>query len=235
MIRWFFRVLSISILMLSNPIYSQHQADNWFFGENAGLSFSSGTPTPIIGGALNTEEGCTSISDASGNLLFYTNGENVFNVNHAIMPNGTGLHGHQSSTQSAIIVPKPNTTAQFYIFTVYEHNNNVYGMQYSLVDMSLSGGLGEVVAGQKNIEVLTHCSEKVTAVKSNDCESFWVIGFANADENIDLLDLAILETDILSFQSGYYATDLNGDGNVDLLDGSIIEDNINEFIYSIHP
>jgi gliding motility-associated-like protein len=185
MIRWFFRVLSISILMLSNPIYSQHQADNWFFGENAGLSFSSGTPTPIIGGALNTEEGCTSISDASGNLLFYTNGENVFNVNHAIMPNGTGLHGHQSSTQSAIIVPKPNTTAQFYIFTVYEHNNNVYGMQYSLVDMSLSGGLGEVVAGQKNIEVLTHCSEKVTAVKSNDCESFWVIGFANADENID--------------------------------------------------
>jgi hypothetical protein len=60
-------------------------------------------------------------------------------------------------------------------------------------------------------------------------------GDISADQNIDLLDLAILESDINSFQFGYFATDINGDGNVDLLDAPLLEDNINNFIFSVHP
>ena len=55
------------------------------------------------------------------------------------------------------------------------------------------------------------------------------------DENIDLLDLTLLETDIQNFVFGYFGTDLNGDGNVDLLDAPIIEMNINNFIFASHP
>ena len=75
-------------------------------------------PTAISGGALNTKEGSTSISDKDGNLLFYTNGEEVYDKNNDIMSGGTGLHGDESSTQSAIIVPKPNDPNIYYIFTV---------------------------------------------------------------------------------------------------------------------
>jgi hypothetical protein len=60
-------------------------------------------------------------------------------------------------------------------------------------------------------------------------------GELNDDGNIDLLDLAILQADILSFQNGDVDTDLNGDGNVDLLDSAIIAANIDNFIYSMHP
>jgi len=60
-------------------------------------------------------------------------------------------------------------------------------------------------------------------------------GDLNQDENIDLLDLGDIETDINNFQFGYFATDINGDGNVDLLDGPIVENNINGFIFSSHP
>ncbi len=60
-------------------------------------------------------------------------------------------------------------------------------------------------------------------------------GDFNADENIDLLDAALLENGIHSFQFGYYATDINGDGNVDLLDSPIVENNISNFIFSVHP
>lgn len=65
----------------------------------------------------------------------------------------------------------------------------------------------------------------------------WAIysGDLNADENIDLLDLAPVENDINDFQSGYVATDINGDGNVDLLDTPIMESNISNFIFAIHP
>lgn len=57
----------------------------------------------------------------------------------------------------------------------------------------------------------------------------------NQDENIDLLDLGLLETDVLNFESGYLGTDINGDGNVDLLDFPTAADNITNFIYSFHP
>ncbi|MBK7764067.1 MAG: hypothetical protein IPI46_12095 [Bacteroidetes bacterium] len=55
------------------------------------------------------------------------------------------------------------------------------------------------------------------------------------DENVDLLDLSALETDITAFAFGYLSTDLNGDSNVDLLDASLIEPNVNAFIFSNHP
>lgn len=60
-------------------------------------------------------------------------------------------------------------------------------------------------------------------------------GDLNQDENMDLLDMSLLETEINNFGFGYLAPDINGDGNVDLLDSPIAETNINGFIYSIHP
>ena len=56
--------------------YSQQQAANWYFGDNAGIQFdtSAGALTALTDGQLNTDEGCTSISDQDGNLLFYTDG-----------------------------------------------------------------------------------------------------------------------------------------------------------------
>lgn len=60
-------------------------------------------------------------------------------------------------------------------------------------------------------------------------------GDFNLDENIDILDMAILEGDVNSFASGYYSTDINGDGNIDLLDVPITDQNIHEFVFSVHP
>lgn len=55
------------------------------------------------------------------------------------------------------------------------------------------------------------------------------------DENLDLLDISAVETDINNFVFGYLPTDINGDGNVDLLDSPPVETNINNFVFSIHP
>src|SRR5690606_37545383 len=112
-------------------------------------------------GQLNTIEGCSSISDENGNLLFYTDGITVYNRLHVIMSNGFGLLGDPSSSQSAIVVPKPNDPDIYYIFTVGS-NQSLTGLKYSVVDMTSDGGLGQVV--QKNINLLSQCSVKVSAV-----------------------------------------------------------------------
>ena len=184
------RKLWILLLLgsLSSFVYAQKQAANWYFGENAGLKFGGcGNPPTAISGQLNTKEGSTSISDKDGNLLFYTNGEEVYDKNNDIMSGGTGLYGNESSTQSAIIVPKPSDPNIYYIFTVDTRVNRSdvsNGFNYSEVDMSLNGGLGAVT--QINTPLLEFSSEKITATfKNADGSSIWVITFASQNGNID--------------------------------------------------
>jgi hypothetical protein len=61
-------------------------------------------------------------------------------------------------------------------------------------------------------------------------------GDVNGDGNIDLLDDALMENDVLNFANGCKRTDLNGDGNVDILDLAIFQSNpVGAFIYAKHP
>lgn len=119
------------LLTFSSLCLAQGEANNWFFGQFAGIRFNNdGTVTPLPGSQLTTNEGCSTMSDQLGNLLFYTDGRNVWDRNHIKMPNGnynlnTGLLGDPSSTQSAIIVPKKDDPNIYYIITVDEpHHEN---------------------------------------------------------------------------------------------------------------
>ncbi len=169
------RTLAILMLMcslLKINAQTDKQASIWYFGEEAGLDFNTGSPYYLLNGAMNKDEGCSSISDVNGNLLFYTSGLKVWNRNHIQMPNGSGLAGHESSSQSALIVPKPGTNHLFYIFTTdaFFYAN---GLRYSVVDMTLQGGLGDVT--QKNILLHTPSTEKITAVKHSNGTDIWVV------------------------------------------------------------
>ncbi len=165
-------LLVLSILSVQT-LSAQHEFDNWYFGSNAGVSFVSGSPVNLNGGMLNTNEGCSSISDGAGNLLFYTDGQTVYNSTHAVMPNGTGLLGDYSSTQSALIVSDPANSNQYYIFTTDGFVGSD-GLRYSIVDMTLNGGLGDVSA-VKNIQLLTACDEKVTGIRNAAGTGFWIV------------------------------------------------------------
>ncbi|MCB4798959.1 T9SS type B sorting domain-containing protein [Neotamlana laminarinivorans] len=178
------KILYTTLFILSIQfIFSQNEAANWYFGQNAGINFNTttGDVTALGDGSINTLEGCTSISDENGNLLFYTDGSIVYNSTHTVMDNGYSLLGDSSSTQSAIIVPKPQDPNIYYIFTVDDQITQSspvnLGLNYSIVDMSLDGGLGSVTS--KNINLVDECSEKVTAVLK-DCvdDTYWVVTFA---------------------------------------------------------
>ncbi|TRW21510.1 T9SS type B sorting domain-containing protein [Flavobacterium zepuense] len=131
----------LAILLLSClHIFAQKEANNWYFGRQAGIHFlDDGSVQILTGSQMDTNEGCSSMSDTNGNLLFYTDGRTVWDRNHIVMPNGnyaagTGLLGDPSSTQSGIIVPKKGDPNIYYIFTVDEpHHTNasVYPNTYT--------------------------------------------------------------------------------------------------------
>ena len=184
------KLFLILSLLGSLQIFAQGEANNWYFGFGAGLRFdqATGNTNVLFDGQLSTNEGCSTISDANGNLLFYSDGITVWNRNHQIMPNGTGLFGDPSSTQSALVVPKPDDPNIYYIFTVDNLVDGInYGLNYSIIDMSLDNGLGDIV--NKNINLLADCSEKITAVLK-DCvtKSIWVMTLASSDGTSDIFN-----------------------------------------------
>ena len=167
------KILTSILFLLVCTVYSQKEANNWYFGYAAGITFNNGAPVALTDGQLVTHEGCSTMSDANGQLLFYTDGTTVFNRNHQIMVNGDSLTGNTSSSQSAIIVPLPGSTTIYYIFTVTAEAGPD-GFRYSVVDLSLAGGLGAVTA-QKNVLLYTPSCEKIGVVKHANNTDYWIV------------------------------------------------------------
>lgn len=170
----------IVLFFVYNFCFAQNEANIWYFGLNGGLDFNQNPPTPDYYGQINTFEGCATMCDSSGQLMLYSDGVTVWNRNHQIMINGTGLKGGLSSTQAVIIVPKPGSNFIYYIFTTASEAG-IDGIRFSEVDMSLGNGLGGVTSN-KNILLYTPVCEKLTVVKNTSCDGYWVLTHAfNSD------------------------------------------------------
>ncbi|MDB5256867.1 MAG: hypothetical protein JWM14_1562 [Chitinophagaceae bacterium] len=172
-------VLTLFSLLITLHSFAQKEARNWYFGDQWGFNFSNTPPTLTHNSGSHSIFGMAVASDSQGNLLFYTNGINVWNVDHQIMTNGSGLKGHQGLGQSAVIVPVENETIKkYYIFTsdggtfnMGFPNDSVFA--YSVVDMSLKGGKGDVTI--KNEILISPVNESVAAVKHANGIDTWVL------------------------------------------------------------
>jgi gliding motility-associated-like protein len=169
----------LTLFIIFSTCASAQLNNVWYFGNKAGISFNAPVtaqqiPYSIANNAMIADEGCASVCDTLGNLLFYTNGVAVYNRIHELMLNGDGLLGHLSAVQSAIIVPHPGNAALYYIFTTDALEANfAKGYNYSIVDISHDGGLGEVVS--KNNLLHSSCTERMAAVRHADGTSVWLI------------------------------------------------------------
>ena len=173
-------IVLFSFVKLSSQGFS-NLSNIWYFGNNAGINFNTLGISALEDGVLDTQEGVACISDKDGNLLFYTDGITVWDKTHQAMPSGDNvLKGHFSSTQSGLIVPDFYNDGIYYLFTVDELAGN-NGLQYSKVDMNLVGNgtaankLGDVIISERNIELLSPVTEKLTAVLMPNQLAYWVI------------------------------------------------------------
>ncbi|WP_165454412.1 T9SS type B sorting domain-containing protein [Hyunsoonleella pacifica] len=168
------------LFIAGNNLFAQNHSNHWYFGERAGLFFNlQNNPEVLTDGAMIASNACAAISDKDGNLLFYTNGTNVWNRNHSIMINGVlagtlGMGGpiitEPPVLLNTIIIPITNQEGLYYVFTITSAN----GLRYSIVDMNRDGGLGEVVL--KNENLLNRLGVgKITAVHHADGKSIWLL------------------------------------------------------------
>ncbi len=137
----------------------------WYFGNLAGLDFNQQPPVPLDDGAMTAPEGCAAYSDRNGDILFYTDGQTVYNNLHQVMPNGTNLAADPGAAQSTLIVQFPSNETLYYIFSNTCTNPlvtcDVFQLSYSVVDLKVAAG-GDVVI--KNKPLFKNSTERITAV-----------------------------------------------------------------------
>jgi gliding motility-associated-like protein len=191
--RYFIYILiAVCCPSLAHAQYNAPQNKVWVFGVRAGLDFNSGNPVPITSNinATNTTgtlEANASVCDTNGLLLFYTDGSLVWNSLGNIMPNGTNLTGlgmttTNSTGQGALIIPMPDSANKYYVFslTAVDQPAAIRGrLYYSVVNMDLNGGLGDVEAGRKGIAVDSGLTEKMIGIVGDRC-NVWVITCARS-------------------------------------------------------
>jgi hypothetical protein len=136
----FLIILSIALFY---SLKCQNETNIWYFGDKAGLDFSTEPPTILNNGAMVAEEGCLSISDSVGNLHFYTNGAKFWDRNHTIMTGGNYNYYTCPCSQFGNIVTGYSSNSYYYhIFTITHFST----LDYSVVDMNNNNGLGDVVS-----------------------------------------------------------------------------------------
>ncbi|MFN0274662.1 MAG: T9SS type A sorting domain-containing protein [Chitinophagales bacterium] len=168
-------------------------------------------------------EATATISDSIGNLLFFTNGISIWDRNGIIMPHGDSLDIAQqqdepyygsSVTQGVIILPVPNSSCKYYVIYLTEVIDFYIelSLMYSMVDMTLNSGNGDVILGQKNVPITEsgkYMWEKMTAVKHGNGKDWWFITISEKTASSDSCyfeKLVISETGISPPQFQPYDT-----------------------------
>lgn len=160
----------------------------WYFGTGAGLDFGTSghaVPTALATTGQTSAEGTTVVTDVNGALQFWSNGTAIFDKHHNVMPNGGGLTGNVSATQTVAAFPSLTQDGVYFVVTTSGSEQNNGQLRYSVVDMALNGGLGDVTA-TKDVDLgpAGTAAEGLTAIPNADGTGFWVISSQNSSPNV---------------------------------------------------
>lgn len=185
-------ILLLAIVSLSD-LFAQKDYNIWYFGANAGITFNTDPPSALTDGMVSTFESTSGICDKDGSLLFYTNGDTIWNKRHQPMTNRflsqVPFYWHRSSFQGSIVVAKPGSDSLYYIFTTNGLEIGLDSLRYSVVNIKGDDGNGEVILWKKAL--LPHPGEGVVLTRHANNKDIWIgtvdkiTGYFNCMRTID--------------------------------------------------
>ncbi|MFN3840469.1 MAG: PKD domain-containing protein [Cyclobacteriaceae bacterium] len=168
---------------------------NWYFGnsgqairfnraDNSPALLTHPNPLGLGGGAVATDQ-------TNANLLFYTNGNQVFDVTNAQMPNGFGLTANLNGNQHAAVCPVPGAPNQYYVFTNTANFTTGGTVAVSIVDMNAFGNsvfpappIGDVTSKNQPFGIAVNSrSEAMITIPDANGTDYWLITHENNTDN----------------------------------------------------
>lgn len=187
-----------------DPVATRASHRWWYFGDGAVLDFKatgSQMPTtyklaPGAGGSKDKNEGVTVVSDATGKLLFYSDGLTVWNGDGGIMQNGANLGSTKTTTQAVASFPI-DKNERYYVVVANSASSDISQgvLSYSVIDMTLDGGKGGVMSTAKGIamgesiksrygaNMAKYSSEALNAMPMSDGSGYWVYTYTPTPAN----------------------------------------------------
>lgn len=165
----------------------QNQNLNWTFGDSCGISFNSTGINSFFKSNVTSRGTCVTISDTSGNLLFYASSADkgiynagttlqmgvVFNKQHQVMQNGQQL-STTSWYREMQVIPYPGNPNKFLLFLAGEDPSILPGLRYCIIDLQQNGGMGTVT--QKNILLdPAEICDGMLAVQHGNGRDWWLL------------------------------------------------------------
>ncbi|HEY5690353.1 MAG TPA: hypothetical protein VIS49_02765, partial [Cyclobacteriaceae bacterium] len=190
------KFLLLVLISSCSSLYAQELTrNNWYFGNSAnGIQFNRSTKaaTPVTDQANPFGTGGSSVASDPGNanLLFYTDGNNVYDACHGIMINGTSLAANSAANQPTAISSIPGNLKKYFVFTNTANFTAGGSISRSVVDLNLFGNavfpspaLGDLESKNTAIAALTNRSEGMIIVPHNNNIDFWLITHEVASQN----------------------------------------------------
>ncbi len=177
----------ILFFLLAVTGFSQNlERYNWYFGNSTqAIRFNRTTRIPgIVSKAIpfGTGGSSTASSPTNGNLFFYTDGTNIFDATHLVMPNGGGLTGNSAGNQPTAICPVPGQPGKYFIFTNTANFPAGGSISVSVVDMNLFGNapfptpaLGDVESKNLAVPGLVNRAEGMIIIPANNGIDFFLV------------------------------------------------------------
>lgn len=174
------KVILSSIAPQQDSCLSGFETSIWYMGKH-GLNWNKGFPAVDTGFSGYAGEAHTSICDRYGNLLFYTNNNEIYNSVHQVMDNGIidspfGFAG-ASSTMN-LVLPQPGSDSLYWVFypgqITDQTDTFAKKLRYAVIDMSQNGGLGKVII--KHQILMDTSSERVEGIRHCNGKDWWIIG-----------------------------------------------------------
>jgi len=162
-----------------NSANAQLRNSIWCFGDSAGVDFRDITNPLPFNSVMDGRGSCVSIADSLGNLQLYANTYGpllktiVWNANNdTLLDGGEGIiaGGFYNEQQ---IIPFPDSISKYYLIT-----NGAFslldGLYYSVIDMALDQGRGEVTS--KHIQISSDSiADCVQSIKHANGRDWWLI------------------------------------------------------------
>ena len=191
--------LLLLLVSISFRLFSQKEDYTWIAGISpVKMSF---TDTGFIYdnafaqiGGLDFFNTSFTQNDSSGNLLFYTNGAEIYDRNGNVMENGdglnpsaylTGLQSGNSFLQGAMGIKKPGSDSLYYLFHFGANDNcpgypvgaeHVCNLYLTTIDLRANYSLGRVI--EKNHAILQDSiltNTEMTLMRHGNGKDWWLI------------------------------------------------------------
>lgn len=173
---------------------------NWYFGNSTrAIRFDrSSNAAELITKNLNQPFGIggsgVATDHTNRNLLFYTDGANIYDANGQVMPNGAGLGGASVTNQPVALCPVPGQANQFFVFT----RDGGGTVTMSTVDMAQFGNslfpapaTGDVVTRNQPVGTgLANRSEAMLLISSPLDTAYWLITHEAATANYTVTEIS---------------------------------------------